>query len=39
MTGALAAEWLKTRRNVYIWLTLLLIVVVLAARDYALEEC
>jgi ABC-type transport system involved in multi-copper enzyme maturation permease subunit len=35
--GAFAAEWLKLRRNVYVWLTVLLILVVLAGRDYALN--
>jgi ABC-2 type transport system permease protein len=35
--GALAAEWLKLRRNFYVWLALLLILVVLAGRDYALN--
>ena len=37
MIGALAAEWLKVRRNIYIWLTVLLILVVLAGRDYGLN--
>lgn len=37
MIGALAAEWLKLRRNFYVWLALLLILVVLAGRDYALN--
>jgi len=37
VSGALAAEWLKVRRNIYIWLTVLLILVVLAGRDYALN--
>ncbi len=36
MTGAFAAEWLKVRRNFYVWLTVLVILVVLAGRDYAL---
>jgi ABC-type transport system involved in multi-copper enzyme maturation permease subunit len=35
--GAVAAEWLKLRRNVYVWMTVLLILVVLAGRDYALN--
>jgi ABC-2 type transport system permease protein len=37
VTGALAAEWLKVRRNFYIWLAVLLILIVLAGRDYALN--
>ena len=36
MIGAFAAEWLKVRRNFYVWLTVLVILVVLAGRDYAL---
>jgi ABC-type transport system involved in multi-copper enzyme maturation permease subunit len=35
--GAFAAEWLKVRRNFYVGLALLLILVVLAGRDYALN--
>lgn len=36
MIGAFAAEWLKVRRNFYVWLTVLVILLVLAVRDYAL---
>jgi len=35
--GAFAAEWLKVRRNFYVWLTVLVILLVLAVRDYALS--
>jgi ABC-2 type transport system permease protein len=35
--GAFAAEWLKVRRNFYVWLAVLLILIVLAGGDYALN--